>query len=397
MTLGSLSIWSIVETIHWLIVIYFLVAVIYFLIFAVAGLFKHRVKLIKTNKFNRIAVLIPAYKEDNVIVDTTLAALKLNYPAEKFEVIVAADQLKTDTIQHLKTSSATVIELNLSQSSKAKALTEAMKQLDENCFDIAVIFDADNHAEPDFLLKINEAYEAGYTIIQAHRTAKNTNTDFAILDAISEEVNNHLFRKAHRVLGLPAILIGSGMAFPFNLFKQLISKAKTSFEDKEIEFMLLENAYTIEYLENNMVFDEKIQNPKAFERQRTRWVYSQLYFFRKYFLKSFDAFFTKGKKGLAIRAFSSALPPRIIVLGVSFIFAIINLLTSNYLFSVIWTGMFFLSVLTIMLSTPKCFYNFRTFKALLSLPVAFFIMFKAICFSQKAKKEFLHTGHTGAN
>jgi hypothetical protein len=49
--------------------------------------------------------------------------------------------------------------------------------------------------------------------VQGHRTAKNTNNSWAILDAISEEINNNIFRKGHRVLGLSSAIIGSGMAF----------------------------------------------------------------------------------------------------------------------------------------------------------------------------------------
>jgi cellulose synthase/poly-beta-1,6-N-acetylglucosamine synthase-like glycosyltransferase len=59
--------------------------------------------------------------------------------------------------------------------------------------------------------------------VQGHRTAKNTNNSWAILDAISEEINNNIFRKGHRVLGLSSAIIGSGMAFRYNYFKALMS------------------------------------------------------------------------------------------------------------------------------------------------------------------------------
>jgi hypothetical protein len=52
---------------------------------------------------------------------------------------------------------------------------------------------------------------------------KNTNNSWAILDAISEEINNNIFRKGHRVLGLSSAIIGSGMAFRYNYFKTLMS------------------------------------------------------------------------------------------------------------------------------------------------------------------------------
>jgi hypothetical protein len=59
-----------------------------------------------------------------------------------------------------------------------------------------------------------------YDAIQCHRCAKNANNDVAVLDGTSEEINNTIFRKAHNRLGLSSALIGSGMCFKYDLFKE---------------------------------------------------------------------------------------------------------------------------------------------------------------------------------
>ena len=46
-------------------------ATLYILIFGIAGLFRYRQKNNPVSLVRRIAVLIPGYKEDNVIIDTT--------------------------------------------------------------------------------------------------------------------------------------------------------------------------------------------------------------------------------------------------------------------------------------------------------------------------------------
>ena len=69
-----------------------------------------------------------------------------------------------------------------------------MAQL-KNDYEIAVVLDADNIMAADFLTKINTAFDKGFTAVQGHRTAKNINNSWAVLDAISEEINNHIFRK----------------------------------------------------------------------------------------------------------------------------------------------------------------------------------------------------------
>lgn len=69
-----------------------------------------------------------------------------------------------------------------------------------DAYDVAMILDADNVMEQGVLYQMNEAFNHGFLAVQGHRMAKNLNTDFAILDAISEEINNKIFRKGHRVL-----------------------------------------------------------------------------------------------------------------------------------------------------------------------------------------------------
>ena len=141
-----------------------------------------------------------------------------------------------------------LIEVSFDKSTKSKALNKAMAQL-TNPYDIAVVLDADNIMAPDFLQQVNTAYAAGYKAIQGHRTAKNLNTSWAVLDAVSEEINNHIVRKGHRVLGLSSAIIGSGMAFDYSYFKAIMAdvKAVGGF-DKEIELRMLKERNTIIYL-----------------------------------------------------------------------------------------------------------------------------------------------------
>src|SRR5690606_40838846 len=96
--------------------------------------------------------------------------------------------------------------------------------------------------EHDFLEKINVAYQAGHKVIQGHRTAKNQQTTFALLDAINEEIGNSIFRKGHRVLGVGSALIGSAMAFDFEYFKSLMADIEdVAGEDKLIELKVFKD------------------------------------------------------------------------------------------------------------------------------------------------------------
>ena len=60
---------------------------------------------------------------------------------------------------------------------------------------LSMILDADNIMKEGCLESVNAAFQEGANAVQCHRTAKNQQTSVAVLDAISEEINNHLFRK----------------------------------------------------------------------------------------------------------------------------------------------------------------------------------------------------------
>jgi len=195
-------------------------ATLYILVFSIASLFYKQKKYVDNGNIKKIAVLIPGYKEDGVILDVANLALQQDYPSHRYDVVIIADSFQQETLNALKTLPIQLIDVSFDKSTKSKALNKAMATLERE-YDIAVVLDADNVMATDFLKKINAAFEYDFIAVQGHRTAKNTNNSWAVLDAISEEINNNIFRKGHRVLGLSSAIIGSGMAFRYDYFKSL--------------------------------------------------------------------------------------------------------------------------------------------------------------------------------
>ena len=304
-----------------------------------------------------------------------------------------------ETIEKLKELPIKVIEVSFEKSTKSKALNKAMEQLSET-YQIAVILDADNVMAPDFLDKINGAFEQNYVAVQGHRTAKNTNTSLAILDAVSEEINNHIFRKGHRVLGLSSAIIGSGMAFKYNFFKELmLTVTAVGGFDKEIELKLLKEGYKIAYLDDALVYDEKVQKAEVFSNQRRRWLSAQLHYFRKDFLKATKDLLLKGNIDYFDKAIQFIQPPRVLLLGAIVIFGTafltLNFLVDNNLvYTQIWGVVIISCLLAFLFSIPRTFYNLKTAKALASLPKGILLMLMSLLKIRGANKKFIHTKHT---
>jgi len=373
-------------------------ATLYIFIFSFFGLFYKQKKRKQATKFHKMAVLIPGYKEDTIIEDVAHEALKQNYPEVSFDIVVIADSFQPETLQRLRKLPIRVIEVSFETSTKSKALNKAMEQLSDD-YDGAVVLDADNVMETDFLKKINEAFHENFIAIQGHRTAKNTNTSLAILDAVSEEINNHIFRKGHRVIGLSSAIIGSGMAFRYSFFKTMMKSIKAiGGFDKEIELSMLHDGYKIEYLHDAIVYDEKVQKAEVFSNQRRRWLSAQLHYFRQDIFKATKALILKGNIDYFDKAVQFIQPPRILLLGAVLIFGItflaINILTQNNpVYSISWAIVISSCVLAFLFSIPRAFYNSETLRAMAAVPKGMVLMMSSLLKIKGANKKFIHTQH----
>lgn len=369
----------------------------YALVFSVAGTsYRSRTSFKKAKKQNKFAVLIPAYKEDAVIVSVAKEALKQRYPAACYDVVVIADSLQPRTLESLAELPIKLIKVYFEKSTKVKALRAALDQL-EGHYDIALILDADNVMEENFLNKINLEYSAGSKVIQARRTAKNLNTSFAILDAFSEIVNNHIYRKGSQALGLSSPLIGSGMAFPYALLKETLHHmhAVGGF-DRELQVKMVEQGNKIKYLDEAVVLDEKVTKPEVFSNQRRRWLSSQFIYIRKFFKKGILALLKGNLDLFNITLLNNMQLPRIINLGILFLLVVSSTVFAGY-FSIpnyYWLILLGINLSAIGIAVPAKFYNKRFFMALLSVPKAFLIICRSLSKIRGANKEFIHTPHT---
>lgn len=382
----------IITFIGYFVVIFLAIQVGYLLFFSIAGLLARPETFKPAQKYGKIRVFIPGYKEDFVIIDTAKNAVTQDYPKDRFEVVIIADSFSEATLAKLRVLPIRVIEVSFEKSTKGKAMHKAVQETKHEPVDIVVVLDADNHMSQGFLKAVNNAFEQGYQVIQGHRTAKNMQTPFALLDACSEEINNHIFRRGHVAVGLPSALIGSGMAFDANVFASLLENIGDSVgEDKEFELRLLKQRKRIAFLDGVFVLDEKVSNKDVFSKQRSRWIASQIAVFKKYFVEGWVELF-KGNIAFFEKTFQSYLLPRVMLIGLTGIWLILSLfIFKEVLYYSI--GIFIALVIALLLGVPLKWYNKQLLKAVLRIPGALFSMVKALFNAGQASKKFIHTPH----
>lgn len=375
--------------------IYFSLAVLVPFSLAVASRFKKKEKSIYTTPNKKIAVLIPAYKEDNVIVASAKKARYQSYPKQLFEVIVIADQLKKDTLKKLSELDIKVIEVFFEKSTKAKAINKAISTLDDQNFDIAVVADADNLLHKNFLHEINASFNKGAVAIQGQRVAKNNTSSTAFLDGISEIANNNIFGNGARVLGFSARLAGSGMAFDYSLFKEHMAHATAiGGFDKELELNLTKAGIKIGYLESAVVFDEKIRNGKSFSKQRSRWLQAQYQFFWRFWASGLKELILKGNIDHFLKVMVLALPPKLLLpIGLGLLSIIGFTFANSTWLAVSFLVLIMISISTYRIAIPGEFFAKKNMHNWIGIVSMMYQTIIALGNMNKAKSKFIHTPH----
>ncbi|MBS1668657.1 MAG: glycosyltransferase family 2 protein [Bacteroidetes bacterium] len=384
--------------------VYLAATTIYLLFVAIVGRLKKPFIYSSSPEKNKIAVLIPSYKEDNIIIDTASRALAHDYPSSHFDVYVIADKLKKETIDAMKALPVNVAEVKFDISTKSKSIHEALERIADRDYDFVMMLDADNVMEQGCLEKVNQAFNRGFKVVQCNRVAKNKNNEIAILDIISEEANNHYFRRGQRAIRSSASLAGSGMALEFGKIKEIFSLPEileNPGEDKEIDIQLMKAGIVTEFISNAHVYDEKVSSAAVFEKQRTRWLEAHLNALKRYFDKDVRAY--ANKRAYWHKLFQAILLPRSLYI-LLFAFIFIAFLIQHFIHYplfypafIFWAILPVLYLIALALCIPSKLYNRDFLKAVIHFPVLMISMIKALTKIKPGRKEFLHTPktHTG--
>lgn len=386
-----------------IIFVYFALSTLHVFVLSIAGRFFQRIPVsVADSEPARIAVLIPCYKEDLIIINSIRSYSNQEYPTDRFKIFLVADSLLPSTLLLLQGFNINVIEADFDVSTVTKSIKLGISSIDYREFPITLICDADNILAPDFLKKMNAVFSAGYRAVQGCRFTKNVNTPMAVLDSVSEMINNHLYRKGTYSLGLSSALIGSGMAFNTSLLQECMQNNNAIHGwDRELQLLLSEREITIAYLESAICYDEKVSSQKAFKNQRKRWLDSQFTTLAEHFAESFRHL---GKKG-GLNYFQFAIIfnlflTRLLNIGILgtltlidaiiyFLYKPLNLLSPYY-----WLTLFIIYGVSLLLAIPTTFMNARLLSALLKVPGTFLGMFILLFKTKEARTKFDHTEHT---
>ena len=126
-----MNFWWILYIFDGLLFFFVVLTILYMVFFSLASLFNKSHDIPRAKNQNRFIILIPAYKEDKVIIHTVNSILSQSYPQRLFDVVVISDHQNEMTNMRLAQYTITLLTPNFEKSGKTKSLQYAIKS---SCF-----------------------------------------------------------------------------------------------------------------------------------------------------------------------------------------------------------------------------------------------------------------------
>lgn len=259
--------------------------------------------------------------------------------------------------------------------------------------DAIIILDADNLIHPTFMETMNLYFQKGFQAVQADFRAKNADSDFAKMDAMGDLFNFFVEREMRMELGISSAIWGAGIAFAYPLYEGIRYKDSLGGFDKMLQIHLATQVKQIGFAREAILYDEKISDGAALEKQRTRWISSQFKYKQANFRFLLSAIRHLDFKRIFF-GFNNIRPPLYMLLGLAGVFFLFHLFYQP-VFSLVWVIiMAVFTISYILIVRIRAGRNYRFSRTLLQLPRFIFRQVLATLKIKQAKKSFMKTRHT---
>lgn len=243
---------------------------------------------------HKAGIIIPARNEASVIGDTVKCILSSDYPKELFDVFVVADNCTDNTAQIARDAGAIVFE-HFDDDPKHKkagyALQYGFEKILESYdnYEFFIKFDADNLMEPDYISKMNDAFDSGVQSARGYENSKNLGEN--VVSGISGlwYIRDCRFScNARSFLGSTQMLGGAGMMFSAEIIRKHGGwDCLTSSDDAEFAMKRLLEGTKTEYVSEAVVYEDQPNTVKDTFKRNMRMGRGL-----------FSLFFTKGLPSL---------------------------------------------------------------------------------------------------
>jgi 1,2-diacylglycerol 3-beta-glucosyltransferase len=227
----------------------------------------------KNAHFLRFAVVVPAHNEEALIESTMESCLAIEYPTDKYDIVVIADNCTDATAAIVRSRGIQCLERHdETKIGKGHALKFAFDQLMTKDYDAFVVLDADCTIDPNCLEIFANEIAAGQWVLQANDCVSNPDASvISYAVAVGNAIENQLYYRTKSALGLVVLLRGTGMVFSRYALARCPWGAFSLVEDKGYSISLYRAGLRVKLLPNVAVRSPFPENIGQLKAQRLRW------------------------------------------------------------------------------------------------------------------------------
>jgi cellulose synthase/poly-beta-1,6-N-acetylglucosamine synthase-like glycosyltransferase len=219
-------------------------------------------------------VIVPAHNEAGGVAATVSSLLRLDWPADRFRVVVVADNCTDATAARAREAGAAVVErLDPVKRGKGYALEYVFRwSRAQGRADAVAVVDADSTASANLLQSFAARMERGAVALQAHYGVLNANASWRTrLMSIALGAIHKLRSRARERLGLSCGIRGNGWCVTHALLDEVPYQAYSLTEDVEFGVHLGLAGHRVAYCDEASVDGEMVTTERAARSQRQRW------------------------------------------------------------------------------------------------------------------------------
>ena len=261
----------------------------------------------------RLAVLVPAHNEADLIGRCVASLMAQTYAPALFRVVVIADNCTDETAAIAASLGAEVLVREDADSrGKGQALRWAIDQIitAPGAPDAIVIVDADSLVDPGLLGALAARLDRGSDVVQGEYLALEEDGSAASTLRAAALLLFHRARFSGRAaLGMPCNLVGNGMLFSRRLLEDQPWTAFSSAEDLEYSIDLRLAGFRPVYAPDATLRAPLPARGRAAGAQRLRWEGGRFHVVRTRLPRLVRAIFVQGRWSLLDAAVDLAVPP----------------------------------------------------------------------------------------